>query len=122
MVSINSIKGETMLTEISRQEEQEEKRRFWKRHTEDWRTSGLTRVDYCRQHNLSYDRFIYRKRKFRKEPDPAFIELKFPAVPYPKMSSPTSLLRVSFSRFQVAVERNFDPETLRQLIYSLERL
>jgi len=111
-----------MVTENSRQAELEEKRRYWKQHIEDWRTSGLTRADYCRQHNLSYGRFIYWNRKFRKEPSPAFIELKFPAVPYPKTSSPPSLLLVSVSRFQVAVERNFDPETLRQLIYSLERL
>lgn len=106
----------------SYKEQLEEKRRYWKQHIEDWRTSGLTRAGYCRQHNLSYDRFIYWNRKFRKEPNPAFIELKFPAVPYPRISSPVSPLRVSVSRFQVAVERNFDPETLRQLIYSLERL
>lgn len=111
-----------MVTVNSRQAALEEKRRFWKQCIEDWRSSDSTRAEYCRQHNLSYDRFIYWNRKFRKKSNPAFIELKFPAVPYPKMSSPTSLLRVSVSRFQVAVERNFDPETLRQLIYSLERL
>ena len=111
-----------MVTKISRQVEQEEKRRFWKRHIEGWRTSGLTRAGYCRQHNLSYDRFIYWSRKFRKESPPAFIELKVPAVPYPKMLSPASPLRVSVNRFQVAVERHFDPETLRQLVHTLERL
>jgi hypothetical protein len=111
-----------MASENSRQSEIEEKRRFWRQQIEGWRTSGLTRAEYCRQHNLSYDRFIYWKRKFSKESNPAFIELKLPAVPYPKMISPASSLRVSVSRFQVSVDRHFDPETLRELIYTLERL
>jgi len=111
-----------MVTENSRQAALKEKRRYWEQHIEGWRTSGLTRADYCRQHNLSYDRFIYWNRKFRKEPSPAFIELKSPAVPYPKILPPASSLRVSVSRFQIAVDQNFDPATLCRLVSTLERL
>lgn len=111
-----------MVTENSRQAELEEKRRFWKQCIEDWKSSDLTQVDYCRRHDLLYHRFVYWKRKFQPVLNPALIELKLPTALYPKISSPASPLRVSVSRFQVAVERDFDPETLRQLIYSLERL
>ena len=111
-----------MAAENARQAELEEKRRFWKRHIDEWRSSALTRTDYCRQHTLSYHRFIYWDCKFRKDSSPAFIELKLPAVPYPRMLPGTSSLRVAVSRFQVAVDPGFDPALLRDLIYTLERL
>jgi len=111
-----------MAAENSRQAELEEKRRFWKRHIEEWRSSALTGADYCRHHTLSYHRFVYWNRKFSKDSNPAFIELKLPAVPYPKILPPASSLRVSVSRFQVAVDPGFDPALLRDLVYTLERL
>jgi hypothetical protein len=32
---------------------------FWKRHHEAQKSSGMKRTDYCREHNLNYDRFGY---------------------------------------------------------------
>ena len=106
----------------SRQAELEEKRRFWKRQIEDWRSSELTQVEYCRRHDLVLHRFTYWKQKLTNDSPPAFIELKLPAVPYPMMSHPASPLRVSVSRFQVAVDRDFDPATLCRLVSTLEGL
>ena len=60
--------------------------------------------------------------EIQKESSPAFIELKFPAVPHPKMISQASPLRVSVNRFQVAVECHFDPKMIRLLVHTLERL
>jgi hypothetical protein len=105
----------------SRQAELEEKRRSWKQHIEDWRSSDLTRADYCRQRDLSYHRFIYWKRKFQPSSNPAFIELKLPAAPYPRMFPGASSL-LAVSRFQVFVDPGFDSAVLRQLVYTLERL
>ena len=107
---------------ISRQEKLEEKRRFWKQHIEGWRLSNQTQAGYCRQHELSYDQFIYWKRRFRKDFKSSFIELKLPPVKLPKMIPPTSSLRISVSRFQIAVDSGFDPEVLGRLVYTLERL
>jgi len=111
-----------MMTEKSRQAELEEKRRFWKQHIEDWRSSDLTQTDYCRRHDLLHHRFFYWKQKFQAVSNPAFIELKLPAIPYPMMSQPASPLRLSVSRFQVAVDRDFDPATLCRLVSTLEGL
>ena len=111
-----------MASENSRQAQLEEKRLLWKLHIKEWRSSDLTRADYCRRNDLSYDRFIYWDRKFRKEATPAFIELKIPAVPYPKITPGKSSLRVAVSRFQVSVDPGFDPAVLRQLVYTLDRL
>ena len=32
---------------------------FWKNHYELLKSSGISRVEYCRKHNLNYDRFGY---------------------------------------------------------------
>lgn len=32
---------------------------YWKKHTEALKISGLTRIDYCRLHQVNYDRFGY---------------------------------------------------------------
>ena len=36
-----------------------ENEEFWKRHAELHKASGLTRTNYCRLHNVNYDRFGY---------------------------------------------------------------
>ena len=100
----------------------EEKRRFWKQHIEGWKSSNQTQTEYCRQHDLSHDRFVYWKRKFRRDSKPSFIELELSPVTLPKMISPASLLQVSVSRFQIAVDSGFDPEFLGRLVYALEQL
>ncbi len=107
----------------SRKDLLEEKRRFWKQHIDDWQTSGLRQAEYCREYQLKVHRFIYWKKKFRaSKASQTLIELKLPPVPYPQTSSPACPLRVAVNRFQVAVERDFDPIALRQLIYTLEHL
>ena len=112
-----------MMTSIkTRQAELEEKRRFWRHHIEDWRSSDLTQVDYCRRHGLVLHRFTYWKQKLKNDSPPAFIELKLPALRYPNISHLASPLRVSVSRFQVAVDRDFDPATLCRLVSTLEGL
>ncbi len=44
---------------ISREQELTEKRRYWKRHIQSWRSSGLTQAEYQRQHNLPQWQFVY---------------------------------------------------------------
>ena len=36
----------------------------WQHHIDHWQASGLSCAAYCRQHDLSYDCFIYWRRKF----------------------------------------------------------
>ena len=101
----------------SRKEQLEAKRQFWKQHMKDWQ------AEYCRKHHLRVHRFIYWKKKFHApKASQALVELKLPPVPFTNQASPASPLRVSVNRFQVAVDRDFDPITLRQLIYTLEHV
>ena len=106
----------------SRKELLEAKRCLWKQHIEDWQTGELSQAEYCRKHHLKVHRFIYWEKKFHTpKTSQALVELKLPQMTYknPRSASP---LRVSVNRFQVAVERGFDPITLRQLIYTLEHV
>lgn len=32
----------------------------WSEHVATWRTSGLTRIEYCQQHSLALNAFIYQ--------------------------------------------------------------
>jgi hypothetical protein len=110
-----------MATEISRQKEVEEKRRYWKQHLDTWRTSGLTQVEYCRRYDLSRFRFQYWKRRFQESASlPALIEVPFSSV---MARRPHQALRlVVDDQYQIAVERDFDPVALTQLIGVLDRL
>lgn len=39
---------------------------FWQHHYSLLKSSGLSRVDYCRENNLNYDHFGYRISKWNK--------------------------------------------------------
>jgi len=39
---------------------------FWREHYEAFQSSGLNRSRYCRQHQLTYHRFLYWYRKFNQ--------------------------------------------------------
>ncbi len=39
----------------------------WQGHMERWQQSGQTQQSYCREHNLSYFRFQYWRRKLRED-------------------------------------------------------
>ena len=107
----------------SRKELLEEKRRLWKQHIEDWQTGEFSQAEYCRKHHLKVHRFIYWKKKFHTpKTSQALVELKLPPMPFTNQVSPASPLRLSVNKFEVAVDRDFDPITLRQLIYTLEHV
>jgi len=104
-------------------EQLEEKRRYWKQHIEDWQAQDINQTQYCHKYHLAVHQFTYWKKKFQNsEPSHSLIELKLPPALSLNISSPTSPLRLLVNRFQVIVDRNFDPVTLRQLISSLDGL
>lgn len=44
-----------------------DKERIWKEHAQRQKDSGLSRVAYCRKHQLSYDQFGYWLQKWRQQ-------------------------------------------------------
>ena len=103
----------------SRKAENQEKRRHWKEHIDAWSSSGKTQTAYCREHDLSFHRFQYWKKRLHQPSGPGFIELC--PGPGDRQKSPAPL-RLMIGGCQVAVERDFDPVALQQLIGVLSRL
>ena len=39
---------------------------FWRRHVEAFKTMNISKIGYCKQHDLAYHRFLYWCGKFTK--------------------------------------------------------
>ncbi len=103
----------------SRKAENEQKRRRWQKHLEDWAASGKTQVAYCREHELSRHQFQYWKKRLLPSDRPEFIELRFDTGNR-RRHCPLRLM--VGSNYEVAVERDFDPVALQQLLGALSAL
>ena len=111
-----------MTERASREVELADKRRYWRHHLDAWEASGLTQTEYCRQNDLIRHRFQYWKKRFRSsESSTAFIEIPVPSGLYSE-KSPHPLRLIVGNQYQIAIERNFDPIALGQLIGVLDRL
>ena len=65
------------MDQISRAEELEQKRSYWKQHIESWQVTGLTQAEYCRRHNLKHHQLVYWKKRFsHTEMGVSFVPLK----------------------------------------------
>ena len=47
------------MEQLSRAEQLEQKRIYWKQHIDSWQETGLTQVEYCRQHDLKHHQLVY---------------------------------------------------------------
>lgn len=109
-----------MTRTISRQEANAEKQRYWNQHLNRWRSDGSSQIEYCRQNNLSRFQFQYWKKRLQpSEKSPSFIEVRLSSVISKKSSHALRLVVNDY--YQIAVERDFDPVALKQLIGVLER-
>ena len=95
----------------------EERRRFWEHHLEQFRTSGLSQAEYCRRHGLSIKNFGYHKRTLGTAPL-SLVEVPLVAAVHCP-SRPLSL--AVGSRYTILIEPGFDAKTLSQVLDVLER-
>lgn len=92
----------------------------WEGHVREWKLSGLSQAEYCREHHISIKSFGYWKRKLTKsEPGTSLVEVKgFHASRIFSCTRP--LFLTLGGRYRIEVERGFDPETLGRLLEVLE--
>ena len=109
---------------ISRAEQIEQKRTYWKQHIESWQETGLTQAEYCRRHNLKHHQLVYWKKRFLKtETDVSFVPLKLEdLLDIPAPADHSALLLVIHNQFKIEIRRGFDAQLLRQLIFALRGL
>ena len=109
----------------SRQAYQLRRMRRWQAHVTAQKESGLSRAEYCRQHQLSYHAATYWTRRLSK---PASKETTLVPVTFASSikinSAPAtrSVLRVILpNKIAVEVDDSFSPTTLTKLLATLER-
>lgn len=97
----------------------------WKRLLAGFWTSNSTLAEYCRQHNLNYKNASRWKRNLQNAGNdtidsPAeleFVQLDLGRRFYPPQSSG---IRLELGELRIEVEKDFDPQTLKQILSLLE--
>ena len=112
------------MDELSRAEQLEQKRSYWKQHIECWQETGLTQTEYCRRHNLKQHQLVYWKKRFsHTETGVSFAALKLEdLLDTPAQSNRAPLCLVINNHFKVEIRAGFDAQLLRQLIFALRGL
>ena len=100
----------------------DERRGFWEQHLREWKSSGLSQAEFCRQNKLSLKSFVYWKKREKSMSGPVcLVEVdvrRQPLVSFPS----TSLLRLLVGgQYRIEIEKNFDAEALDQLIQFLDK-
>jgi hypothetical protein len=98
------------------------KAEYWSEHIRRWQDSGLSKVEYCRQNNLTKHAFYYWRKKLRQsnQAESPVVPLSF-RVAGLAPSQPAFVLKIG-QRFQVAIQGDFDPPVLKKLIKTLENM
>ena len=112
------------MDQLSRAEQLEQKRSYWKQHIDAWQETGLTQVEYCRQHSLKHHQLVYWKKRFLKtETDVSFVPIKLEdLLDIPASPENASLFLVVNNHFKIEIRPGFDAQLLRQLIFALRGL
>jgi hypothetical protein len=101
----------------------EERRGFWEQHLREWKSSGLSQAEFCRQNKLSLKSFVYWKKRHKSMSGPVcLVEVdvrRQPLVSFPSSSTPLRLL--VGGQYRIEIEKNFDAEALDQLIQFLNK-
>ena len=113
------------MSEKSWQDQNRERRRFWKAHIHHWRKSGLLQTEYCRQNKLNIHRFGYWKKKLSLEASdvasPKFVQL--PAIPSVRPfgigEQSSSGLEIQLGNITIKLASNFNSEDLARAVYTL---
>ena len=108
------------MAEQSRKERNREKRRTWTAHMEAWKNSDLSQVEYCREKNLSRQRFTYWNCKLRKKDAVTFVPILGSALCSQGLGRDQAPIKLIIdSRYQVEIGDGFSPATLSALIRTL---
>lgn len=99
----------------------DERRMFWEQHVRDWKSSGMSQVQYCRQNKISQKSFVYWKCKLLSTSAPAhLVEVQVSSLTPVRFSSNPVRLLVG-DRYRIEIEKDFDPSVLEQLLNFLGR-
>ena len=112
------------MDQLSRAEQLERKRNYWKQHIDSWQETGLTQAEYCRRNNLKHHQLVYWKKRFLKtETGVSFVPLKLEDFfDIPAQSDCAALHLVINNHLKIEIRTGFDAQLLRQLLFVLRGL
>ncbi len=114
------------MTEPKIEADPQSRKQSWQKQIESWEESKLTQAEYCRSNGFKTSKFLYWKTKLRKsqKSNISFFQIPVQSTNESKLAeSSSSHIRIIIcDRFQVEIGSAFDPGTVHNLIYILERL
>jgi len=93
---------------MAEEETREERRRRWEAMVSDWKESGVSGAQWCREHGVKYELFLYHKRRL-SPPHGEFVEIK----------DRTSGVALEIEGALIRVDPSFDAQTLKRVIKAL---
>ncbi len=112
------------MAEQTREDKNRERREFWESHIKAWEESGLNQIEYCNRHELSRHRFTYWKCKVDKKSEPiTFMRVYQGSVqPFQGINKNIPIRLIIRDQYRIEVGDGFSPQTLGQLVNTLERM
>lgn len=115
-------------TKSTREAERNRKRKYWRRHLQAWRDSGLPQTKYCRVKKLNIKTFGYWKRKLGKEiPAAKLVQLPVQQLiksePPRQIQAPSGgLTLIHNESIRIEIAEDFSAGALKNLIQVLDEL
>jgi hypothetical protein len=112
------------MEQLSRAEQLEQKRSYWKQQIEQWQQTGLSQAEYCRRNNLKHHQLVYWKKRYLKaETEVSFVPVQLETLlDIPAPADQASLTVIIDNQFKVEIAAGFDPQLLRQVVTALRGL
>ncbi len=91
----------------------------WQSIIEDWKQSGLTQAEYCRQHRIKVSHFYFWKNQLKKKMkhrQPESQGVFLPVVLESAPSDTVSLLRIRVGGVEIDVSHQTDPVLLQKTV------
>jgi len=112
------------MDQLSRAEQLEQKRSYWKQQIEQWQQTGLSQAEYCRRNNLKHHQLVYWKKRYSNtQTEVSFVPLRLEdLLDIPAQSDRAALCLLIDNHFKVEIRDGFEPQLLRQVVAALRGL
>lgn len=92
------------------------KRQLWRERYDEFKQSGLTQAEYCRQHGLSVKALSYWVRKYSRQQAPVRQQWAALAVSDAPDNNYHQQMTIQIDKIQLRIPSGFDQETIACVI------
>lgn len=91
---------------------------FWQEQIKSWEESGLSQAEYCRRNNIDDRLFSKWKNRLLKTNENNLVEI--PVEVKDAFLKSDDIELIIKGQYKIKVRSNFNPETLKKLIQTIE--